>query len=260
MNELFVTDVQIASWSSHFLWPMFRIAGFFAVAPIFGARTVPLRVRAAFTFIMTIMIAPVLPEMPNMEAIGIMNMLLIAEQMSIGITLGLVLQMLFQMFVLTGQTISMQAGLGFASMIDPSNGVSVATLSQWYLTLVTLLFLAINGHLVVIEVLIDSFYIMPIGSGGIAKDMWMQLANFLSWMFKASLTISLPAITSLLLVNLTFGILTRAAPQLNVFSLGFPVTMICGIGIILLTFNNVVPLVNTFTEDVVNFMHLILER
>ncbi|BCE02229.1 flagellar biosynthetic protein FliR [Marinicellulosiphila megalodicopiae] len=260
MNNLFVTDLQIASWSSHFLWPMFRLAGFFAVAPIFGARTVPLRVRAAFTFIMTVMIVPVLPDMPDLESISVLNMLMIAEQMTIGITLGLVLQMLFQMFVLTGQTISMQAGLGFASMIDPSNGVSIAVVSQWYLTLITLLFLAINGHLVVIEVLVDSFYMMPIGQGGIANDMWMQLANFLSWMFKASLTISLPAIIALLLVNLTFGILTRAAPQLNVFSLGFPVTMVCGIAIIWLTFNNVVPLIDRFTADVINFMHLLLEK
>jgi len=260
MSDLFVTDVQIASWASHFLWPLFRIAGFFAVAPIFGARTVPLRVRAAFTFVMTFMIVPVLPNMPNVEAISVLNILIIAQQVSIGITLGLVLQMLFQMFVLTGQTISMQAGLGFASMIDPSNGISIAVLSQWYLTLVTLLFLAINGHLVVIEVLVDSFYMLPVGQGGISRDMWMQLANFLTWMFKASITISLPAITALLLVNLTFGILTRAAPQLNVFSLGFPITMLCGIGVIWLTFDNVLPLINGFTEDAVNFMHLILER
>ena len=259
MEGLYVNDAQIGSWASFYLWPLFRVTAFFSVVPIFGAKTVPVRVRAAMSFVFTLLLVPVLPTMPVIEAINVANFLIIAEQIAVGTVLGLIVQMVFQMFVLTGQTIAMQMGLGFASMVDPSNGVSIAVMSQWYLTLVTLLFLAINGHLIVIDVLVQSFYLKPVGSGFFSANNWYELASFATWMFVASLTISLPAITALLMINLTFGILTRSAPQLNVFSLGFPITMIGGIAIVWLTFSNVIPLMDQFVNQMLQFMHGLLQ-
>jgi hypothetical protein len=122
-----------------------------------------------------------------------------------------------------GQIIAVQIGLAFASMIDPANGVSVPVLAQMLLMLVTLLFLAMNGHLVVFEVLAESFITLPVGTGLSTNHYW-ELAGKLGWVLGAGLLLVLPAITALLVVNLAFGIMTRAAPQLNIISIGFPMT------------------------------------
>ncbi|MBU2863171.1 flagellar biosynthetic protein FliR [Reinekea marina] len=255
---LYVTDEVIASWVSHFLWPFFRLSGFLVIVPIMGSRLVPARVRISLAFLMTLIIYPLMPAMPVIEAVNLQNFIMIAEQIIIGTTLGFIVLMMMQVFVLAGQTISMQMGLGFASMVDPSNGISVAVLSQWYQVLVTLVFLAINGHLLVLEVVIDSFYTLPIGEGLFGADQWRVLAEFGSWLYKASLTLALPAITALLLVNLAFGVMTRAAPQLNVFALGFPVTMMTGLVIVWVSYAAAAPLVEQFLETHVSLMRALI--
>ncbi|MBX9714809.1 MAG: flagellar biosynthetic protein FliR, partial [Pseudomonadaceae bacterium] len=131
-------------------------------------------------------------------------------------------------FSVAGQIIAVQMGLGFASMIDPANGVSVPVLAQMLLMLVTLLFLAMNGHLVVFEVLAESFITLPVGTGLSTNHYW-ELAGKLGWVLGAGLLLVLPAITALLVVNLAFGIMTRAAPQLNIISIGFPMTLVIGL-------------------------------
>jgi flagellar biosynthetic protein FliR len=122
-------------------------------------------------------------------------------------------------------------GLGFASMVDPTNGVSVPVIGQFFTMLVTLLFLAMNGHLVVFEVLAESFVTLPVGGGLMAAHFW-ELATRLGWVLGAGLLLALPAITALLVVNIAFGVMTRAAPQLNIFSIGFPLTVAMGLVII----------------------------
>jgi flagellar biosynthetic protein FliR len=137
------------------------------------------------------------------------------------------LQLFFQAFVVAGQIISIQMGMGFASMVDPTNGVSAAVIGQFLTMLVTLLFLAMNGHLVVFEVLTESFTTMPVGSAMLVNHFW-ELAGKLGWVLGAAMLLVLPAITALLVVNIAFGIMTRAAPQLNIFSIGFPLILVLG--------------------------------
>lgn len=132
--------------------------------------------------------------------------------------------------MIAGQIISIQMGMGFASMVDPTNGVSVAVIGQFLTMLVTLLFLAMNGHLVVFEVMTESFTTLPVGSGLVVNHFW-ELVGRLSWVLGATLLLVLPAITALLVVNIAFGVMTRAAPQLNIFSIGFPLTLVLGMGI-----------------------------
>ncbi len=206
----------------------------------------------------TVTVYPLLPPMPIIEALDLQTFLIILDQILIGSTLGFLVFVIMQVFILAGQTISMQMGLGFASMVDPANGVSVAVLSQWYQVLVTLVYLALNGHLITLQVVIDSFYSLPIGEGLFAVDTWKLLADFGAWLFRASLMLALPAITALLLVNFTFGIMTRAAPQLNVFALGFPVTMMGGLVIIWVSYSAALPLVNKFLETHVLLMRSIV--
>ncbi|GGX50794.1 flagellar biosynthetic protein FliR [Saccharospirillum salsuginis] len=253
-----ISDAQIASWVSHFMWPFFRIGAFLMIVPVLGAQVVPTRVRLGLAFMMTIAVSPLLPPMPVIEVTGMESLVIIAQQVLIGLTLGYIVLTILQVFILAGQTISMQMGLGFASMVDPANGISVAVLSQWYQVLVTLVFLAINGHLVVIEVMAESFSIMPVGPVSFSRESFMAVAEFGAWLFQASLMLALPAISALLLVNLTFGIMTRAAPQLNVFVLGFPITMLAGLVIVWASYWAAFPMVQELLNEHVRFMRELL--
>ncbi|WBV72077.1 flagellar biosynthetic protein FliR [Legionella pneumophila] len=142
------------------------------------------------------------------------------------------MQIVFQVFILGGQIISMQAGLGFAVMVDPTSNASVPLISQLYLMVTTLIFLALNGHLAILETLIESFRIMPIGKSSLDPSVVWSTIMFSGWMFKEAVLISIPAILSLLIVSLSFGVMARVAPQLNLFSLGFPITLLMGFVII----------------------------
>lgn len=253
-----LTDAMIASWVSHFMWPFFRLGAFFVIVPVLGARLIPVRVRLGLAFMITYTIYPLLPDMPLIEAVDVQTFMIILEQILIGTTLGFLVFVILQIFILAGQTISMQMGLGFASMVDPANGVSVAVLSQWYQVLVTLVYLAINGHLLTLEVVVDSFYTLPVGQGLFSVESWRLLADFGAWLFRASLMLALPAVTALLLVNLTFGVMTRAAPQLNVFALGFPITMLGGLVIVWVSYAAAAPLVQQYLNVHVEFMRALI--
>lgn len=229
------TDAEIGGLLGSFLWPLFRIMGFFLAAPVLGSNFVPVRVRLILALAVSLLVAPSLPPVPPIEALSLTVMIVVAQQILIGLALGFFLQMLFQIFVLLGQMIAMQMGLGFASMVDPTNGVNVAILSTFYLMLVTMLFITFDGHLVMIEIIADSFVQVPIGTGGLDTDIYMQIVSTISWVFSSALLLALPALTALLMTNFAFGIMTRAAPQMNIFALGFPVALMFGLFVIWLS-------------------------
>ena len=225
-----LTDAQISTWVASFMLPLFRVAAVLMTMPVFGTTLMPTRVRLYFALAITVVIVPGLPPMPKVEALDLSALLLIGEQIVIGALFGMALQLLFQAFVVAGQIIAIQMGLAFASMVDPANGVNVTVISQFLTMLVTLLFLAMNGHLVVFEVLTESFTTLPVGGGLIVNHFW-DLAGRMGWVLGSALLLVLPAITALLVVNIAFGVMTRAAPQLNIFSIGFPMTLVLGMGI-----------------------------
>lgn len=221
-------SAEIGGWISSFLLPLFRIAAVLMVMPIIGTQLVPQRVRLYLALAITLVLMPVLPPMPHVDALSLQSILLIAEQIIIGAMLGFSLQLFFHIFVFAGQLVSMQMGLGFASMMDPATGVSVPVLGQFLLMLVTLLFLAMNGHLVVFEVLAESFVTLPVGQT-LEVGHYAILVGRLSWVIGAALLLVLPAISALLVINIAFGVMTRAAPQLNIFTIGFPLTLVMGL-------------------------------
>jgi len=228
MSLLQLTDAQISTWVASFILPLFRIGAVLMTMPIFGTTLVPSRIRLYFALAITVVVVPGLPPMPPVQALDLSALLLIAEQIIIGALMGLSLQLFFQAFVVAGQIISIQMGMGFASMVDPTNGVSAAVIGQFLTMLVTLLFLGMNGHLVVFEVLTESFTTLPVGSAMLVNHFW-EMANKMGWVLGAAMLLVMPAITALLVVNIAFGVMTRAAPQLNIFSIGFPLTLVLGL-------------------------------
>lgn len=229
------TDAEIGALVGSFLWPLFRIMGFFLAAPVLGSNFVPVRVRLILALAVSILVAPTLPEVPTVPGLSIPAFLIVLQQVLIGFALGFFMQMLFQIFIVLGQLIAMQMGLGFASMVDPTNGINVAILSSFYLMFVTMLFVLFDGHLVMIEVIAESFEQIPVSDSAVDRDIYYRLISTISWVFSSALLLALPALTALLITNFAFGIMTRAAPQMNIFALGFPVALMFGLFIIWMT-------------------------
>jgi flagellar biosynthetic protein FliR len=248
-----LTDAQISTWVASFILPLFRVTAVLMTMPVFGTTLLPARVRLYFALAITVVIVPGLPPMPEVHALDLSALLLIAEQVIIGALFGMSLQLFFQVFVIAGQIVAIQMGMAFASMVDPANGVNVAVIGQFLTMLVTLLFLAINGHLVVFEVLTESFTTLPVGSGLLVNHFW-DLAGRLSWVLGAALLLVLPAITALLVVNIAFGVMTRAAPQLNIFSIGFPLTLVLGLVIFWITLADILPHYHALASEALQWM------
>ncbi len=240
---------SLGAWLGGYMFPLFRIGGFFLVAPFFGTQLVPRRVRVGLAFLVTLLVAPLLPPLPPQDPLSLASSVLVAQQVLIGLGLGFSMQIFFQTFVFGAQLIAMQMSLGFASMVDPANGINVTVLAQYFLLMLTLVFLSTNGHLVMFEVMLESFRYIPVGGEwALAQTSW-SLASWASWMFMSGLLLSLPAVTALLIVNIAFGVMTRAAPQLNVFSLGFPIALLLGLLIVWMGMRGFLPQYDALSAD-----------
>src|SRR3989344_3929613 len=162
------TSAQLAAWIGAYLWPFCRIGAVLAAVPVIGARSIPVRVRLLFALSLTLVIAPVIPAVPTADPLSPNGVLVTMQQVLIGGAMGFALHLIFSAFVHAGQLVAMQMGLGFASLVDPQNGVTVPVLSQFYVVVASLMFLALDGHLVVIEVLVESFRTMPVSATRLA--------------------------------------------------------------------------------------------
>lgn len=249
MQELVISDEQLSQFIGTYLWPMLRISAFYFAMPVVGARTVPARLRIILTLLTTILLAPVLPPSPIVSFLSMEGFVMVIKELLIGLALGFCMQVVLHVFVLAGQFMAMKMGLGFAAMNDPSSGVSVTVLSQFYLLLSTLLFLSTNGHLVILQLLIDSFTTFPIGGNGMTSVHFSVIVEMGSWLFSAALLITLPLFTSLMIVNMSFGVMSRSAPQLNVFTVGFPITLIFGFILMWFTLANFLPVYFEIMEE-----------
>lgn len=221
-----------------FLWPLLRTGAFVLAMPVFNSHSVPVRSRIMVAAAISWLLAPTLPEIPELELLSLSALLAVGREITIGLAMGLIMQMAFAALVFAGQSIAYSMGLGFASQIDPQLGVQVPIISQVYLLLATLVFLATNGHLLLIEMLVTSFRTLPLVEGLGRADLW-QIIRWSGSVFAGGVLLSLPIVVTLLFVNIAFGVATRAAPQLNIFSVGFPVTLMLGLVLMWLTLPDV---------------------
>jgi flagellar biosynthetic protein FliR len=233
---MFLSGAEISGLVGTYIWPFFRIAALIMSAPIFSSNFVNSRARLLIALAASFVIVPMIPNAaPSVEVLSGDGLLILAHQILIGVCIGFTLQLLFNAFIIAGQIVAMQMGLGFASMVDPQNGMTVPVVSQFYLILVTLVFLSLNGHLILIQIVHESFVTIPVSTSGIPVNSFKDIVAIGSWMYAAGMLVALPAIGSLMLVNLSFGILSRAAPQISPFSIGFPMTIILGFIIMIYT-------------------------
>ncbi|MEZ9369420.1 flagellar biosynthetic protein FliR [Shewanella sp. 10N.286.51.B2] len=226
---------EISQTIAAYIWPLFRISSMLMVMTVFGANTTPSRIRLLLAMAITIAVAPVLPKTTYVELFSLTAVFVSAQQILVGTAIGFVTILVMQTFVLTGQIIGMQTSLGFASMVDPGSGEQTPVVGNFFLLLATLIFLSVDGHLLMFKMLVASFETIPVSTEGFSIANYKKLTEFGSYMFGAALTMSISAIVALLLINLSFGVMTRASPQLNIFAIGFPVTMVSGLFILWLT-------------------------
>ncbi len=220
----------VLDFIANYFWPYTRISAMLMVMTVTGARFVSARIRLYFGLALTLALMPAIPAVPEeIELVSLQGFIITLEQLVIGVSMGMVTQFIIQTFVMLGQILGMQSSLGFASMVDPANGQNTPLLGQLFMFLATMFFLASDGHLKMIQLLAFSFKSLPIGGQGLTNVDFREMALWFSTIFKVALSMSLSGIIALLTVNLSFGVMTRAAPQLNIFSLGFAFALMVGL-------------------------------
>lgn len=223
-----LSTAEINAWVVAFFFPLARILAVFAAAPPFDHPALSTRVRLLLGLAISMAIVPVLPGAPPLDPASGTGLLILAQQLLVGFAMGFAIRLVFTAVDMAGHLISLQMGLGFATSYDPQTAGQTAVISEFMVLLALLVFLAINGHLMVVATLAHSFTVLPIGTQGFAADSWVKLANAGAIIFSSGLLLALPIIVALMISNLALTTLSRAAPQLNLMAIGFPLTIALG--------------------------------
>jgi len=226
------TEQELLEQIALFFWPFVRISSLFMAIPVFSARTTPVKIRIIFSFLVAIIIMPLIPKMPAVELMSYTGVMVTIQQMAIGLATAFILQLVFAVMLVAGQSIAYSMGLGFASMVDPISGVQVPVVAQILIISASLFFISVNGHLLLIEMLVESFTTLPVGVIGLTKaDLWV-IIMWSEEMFAGGVLLSLPIMSIILFINMSFGVASKAAPQLQIFGVGFPITIMLGLVLI----------------------------
>ncbi|SHE19609.1 flagellar biosynthetic protein FliR [methanotrophic endosymbiont of Bathymodiolus puteoserpentis (Logatchev)] len=234
------TEQELLAKIALFVWPFIRISSLFMAIPIFSARTTPVKFRLLISFLITWVVIPFIPPLPDVPLMSYAGVMVTIQQMAIGLASAFILQMVFAVLLVGGQSIAYSMGLGFASMVDPASGVQVPVVAQILVITGSLFFMSVNGHLLLIELLIESFKTLPIDVIGLTKaDLW-AIIIWSGQMFAGGVLLALPIMSVVLFVNVSFGVASKAAPQLQIFGVGFPITIMVGLVLIWILMPNVI--------------------
>jgi flagellar biosynthetic protein FliR len=248
---------ELMSSVGDFILPFTRVAALFSVAPILSSPFLQLRIKVAIASVITIFMLPLLTSTQEVILFSANGFIQVGVQVLIGLLIGFMLRLVFSALTIAGENIAVTMGLGFAQITDPVNGVTVPIVSQFLSISATLLFLALDGHLALLNMLFDSFTYIPIGYSFQHQDALWGVVSWASNMFSGALMVAIPAITALLIANSALALMTRAAPQLNVFSVGFPITIILGLVVIALTLPSMAIVFQTLLNSAFEKMPLI---
>jgi flagellar biosynthetic protein FliR len=222
------TEGQIMAWLSPLLWPFLRVLALFSTAPVFSMRAIPMRVKVGLAFFIALCAQAMLGPQPvigmnDREALGA-----VAQQVAVGMALGFAVRIVFAALEMAGEIIGLQMGLNFASFFDPASGGQLSAVGRFFGNMATLLFVVINGHLVVLLAVVKSFEFFPVNGDFLQSLAQMRLFELGSALFSSAFWLALPLMALMLFVNLTLGVISRVAPQMNIYAVGFPVTLTVG--------------------------------
>lgn len=224
-----VTEAQLMAWLSPVFWPFVRVLAVFTAAPIFSMRAFPVRARVLLALLVALGVQASLPPQPviglgDPQALGVL-----LQQVGIGLSIGFAIRVVFSAVELAGEIIGFQMGLSFASFFDPATGGQASAVARFYGYMASLLFVAMNGHLMVLMAVTRSFEAFPVDQNFLQALSRMKLHELGGEIFAVALWMALPVVTMLMFVNLALGIISRVAPQMNIYAIGFPVTISVGL-------------------------------
>lgn len=236
-----LSSTDLYTWVASFLWPLTRILGLIAAAPLFGNLAVPMRVKLGLGIMLTLVIAPVVPAQPAADPMSLAGLLIVMQQAVIGLAMGFAMRVVMAAVEMAGEAAGLTMGFGFATFFDPQTRARSSALAQFLALLALMIFLALNVHLMMLETLARSFITLPIAATPLGTGGFRQLALWGGLIFSSGVQLALPIIAALLLTNIALGILTRASPQLNLFGIGFPITVAAGFIVLLLALPYMAP-------------------
>jgi flagellar biosynthetic protein FliR len=252
-----LTALQLADGVLALVWTMLRVAGVVMLAPILGAMYVPARVRILITAVLALALLPLAGPAPAVEPLSPAGISAIARELALGAALGFVLKLATESALLAGQLVATSMGLSFATVVDPQNG-GMPLLGRFYIILASLILLATNAHLALIALLAGSYELLPLGSAAVSAPGARALVEFGGLMFAGALQLALPAVVAILMVNVAFGVISRAAPTLNLFAVGFPITILMGLLVLVLSVRGQAPVWEFQVGEAFSFMNRLL--
>lgn len=239
-----VTLDQLYAWINAFIWPFIRIAAMVGTAPLLSESSIPARVKVGLSVMLALIVMPTLEPMPTLATASWTALWIMGQQILIGIALGLTMRIIFAAVQTAGEFIGLQMGLSFASFFDPATGSNTAVLARLLNTITLLVFIAMNGHLLMIGGLVRTFEVLPIAGATLDVNGWGVLLEWSEEIVVSGLLLALPVMIVLLTINLSLGILNRTAQQLSVFAVGFPISLTVGLTILAV----VLPQISPFLE------------
>lgn len=254
-----VDFAQLHAWLVMFLWPFTRLTAFLSMAPLLGHASLPRPLKLGLALLLCMVIAPTLPPLPAAPILSWAGLGIMVEQVLIGVAMGLSLRVMFTVVQAAGEFIGLQMGLAFATFFSPDTGANTMILSRLLYMITLLMFLAVNGHLVVIDTLATSFQTLPIGLAGLNAGAFEMLVRYAGTIFVAGLLLALPLVAALLIINLTLGILNRSAPQLTVFSVGFPTSLTVGIFLLMVLMTDLGRFLQNLFGNGLEFLRTLVE-
>lgn len=223
---LSISSAQLEAWSAALLWPFLRVLALVAAAPVIGHRAVPARAKIGLALLIALLIAPTLPPGPAPGGPGSLG--LVIQQVLVGLSIAFAMHVAFAALQIAGDLIGLQMGLSFATFIDPAHSGQTPLLGMLLGLFGTLVFLSIDGHLLMIDALARSFVAAPVSAGPLPGELWTRLVAWGGEAFAIGFHLALPVLAAMIACNLALGALARAAPQLNLFAVGFPAALAVG--------------------------------
>lgn len=242
------TSTQLDAWLAALIFPLVRILAMISSSPIIGNKEVSARVKIGLSVLLAIIIAPTLGVMPQVALGSAEGLLIMLQQVVIGVAMGFTMRLIFSAVEMAGELVGLQMGLGFASFYDPLNATFTPIIARWLGMIAALAFLAMNGHLLMLSAFAESFHTIPVGQMMSANG-FHDIVIWGGSIFIYAVQIALPVLAALLATNVALGVLTRAAQQLNLFAVGFPITMAIGFLVLALSLSTFVPILDRLTAE-----------
>src|SRR6202167_3002120 len=239
MQPVTLNASDVSLWVSRLWWPTLRVGGFFLSAPIASENTIPSFIKIIMSVSLAFLMSPLVRVPADLSIFSGTGLFAAVQELLIGVAIGMVVQLAFEALTFAGQSVSLTMGLGFATLVDPQHGANTTVLGQMFMIFGVLTYLAIDGHLMLLGALAESFQTLPIGFAHIHGQFLLSMALWGAHVFESGLLIALPAVIALVIVNMALGVITRAAPQLNLFGIGFTVTMLFGFFVLLVGMDGV---------------------